>query len=41
VEEIPRWWLEGRSRSVLAKVKSWRDTGDTPYRKNHLEEAKL
>jgi hypothetical protein len=22
------------------KVKSWRDTGDTPYRKNHQEEAK-
>jgi hypothetical protein len=23
------------------KVKSWRDTGDTHYRKNHPEEAKL
>jgi hypothetical protein len=27
--------------SVLPKVKSWRDTGDTPYWKNHREEAKL
>jgi hypothetical protein len=23
------------------KVKTWRDTGDTPYRKNHPEQAKL
>jgi hypothetical protein len=23
------------------KVKSWRDTGDTPCRKDHQEEAKL
>jgi hypothetical protein len=23
------------------KVKSWRDAGDTPYRKNNPEEAKL
>jgi hypothetical protein len=22
-------------------VKSWRDAGDTPYRKNHQEEAKF
>jgi hypothetical protein len=29
------------SERVLSKVKSWRDTGDTPYRKNHQEEAKL
>jgi hypothetical protein len=26
---------------VLPKIKSWRDAGDTPYRKNHREEAKL
>jgi hypothetical protein len=26
---------------VLPEVKSWRDPGDTPYTKNHLEEAKL
>jgi hypothetical protein len=26
---------------VLSKVKSWRDVGDTPYRKNHQEQAKL
>jgi hypothetical protein len=26
---------------MLPKVKSWRDTGDTPYRKYHQEEAKL
>jgi hypothetical protein len=26
---------------MLPKLKSWRDTGDTPYRKNHWEEAKL
>jgi hypothetical protein len=29
------------AESVLPKVKSWRDSGDTPYRKNHQEEAKL
>jgi hypothetical protein len=33
--EIPRWWLQGGAESVPPKVKSWRDTGDTPYRKNH------
>jgi hypothetical protein len=38
--EIPRWQLEGGSRKC-PKVKSWRDTRDTPYRKNHQEEAKL
>jgi hypothetical protein len=26
---------------VLPKVKSWRDAGDIPYRKNHPKEAKL
>jgi hypothetical protein len=26
---------------MLPKVKSWRDAGDTLYRKNHQEEAKL
>jgi hypothetical protein len=29
------------AESVLPKVKSWRNAGDTPYRKNHGEEAKL
>jgi hypothetical protein len=29
------------AESVLHKVKSWRDTGDTPYRKNHQKETKL
>jgi hypothetical protein len=28
------------AESVSPKVKSWRDAGDTPYRKNR-EEAKL
>jgi hypothetical protein len=39
-EEIPGWWLEGGSRSVLPKIKSWRVAGDTPYRKNQWEETK-
>jgi hypothetical protein len=26
---------------MLPKVKSWRDAGDTHYRKNHPEEAKF
>jgi hypothetical protein len=29
------------AESVLPEVKSWRDAGDTPYRKNHQEEANL
>jgi hypothetical protein len=29
------------AENVLPKVNSWRDTGDTPGRKNHQEEAKL
>jgi hypothetical protein len=29
------------AESVLPKVKSWRDDGDIPYRKNHRDEAKL
>jgi hypothetical protein len=29
------------AESMPPKVKSWKDTGDTPYRKNHREEAKL
>jgi hypothetical protein len=29
------------AENVSPKVKSWRDAGDTPYRKNHREEAKL
>jgi hypothetical protein len=33
-----RWREE--AESLPPKVKSWRDTGDTPYRKNHQEEAK-
>jgi hypothetical protein len=33
-------WRE-EAESLLLKVKSWRDTRDTPGRKNHQEEAKL
>jgi hypothetical protein len=33
------WWEE--AESILPKVKSWRDAGDTPNKKNHREEAKL
>jgi hypothetical protein len=29
------------AESMLPKVKSWRDNGDTPYRKKHQEEAKF
>jgi hypothetical protein len=29
------------AESVLPKIKSWRDSGDTLFRKNHREEAKL
>jgi hypothetical protein len=29
------------AESMLPKVNSWRDAGDTPGRKNHQEEAKL
>jgi hypothetical protein len=29
------------AESVLPKVKSWRDSGDTPGMKNHQEEPKL
>jgi hypothetical protein len=28
------------AKGMPPKVKSWRDAGDTPYRKNHQEEAK-
>jgi hypothetical protein len=35
--QIPREEAE----SMLPKVNSWRDTGDTPGRKNHQEEAQL
>jgi hypothetical protein len=28
------------AESMPPKVKSWRDAGDTPYRKNQEEEAK-
>jgi hypothetical protein len=38
---IPRWWLEVGAESMLPKVKSWRDAGETLCRKNHQEEAKL
>jgi hypothetical protein len=41
VKRIPRRRLEGGSRKILPKVKSWRDGGDMPGRKNHQEEAKL
>jgi hypothetical protein len=33
--------LREESESMLPKVNSWRDAGDTPGRKNHQEEAKL
>jgi hypothetical protein len=39
--EILRWQLEGRSKKCASKSKVWRDAGDTTYRKNHKEEAKL
>jgi hypothetical protein len=29
------------AESMSSKVKSWKDTGDTPYRKNNQEKAKL
>jgi hypothetical protein len=29
------------AENILPKVKSWRDAGNTPCRKNHREEAKL
>jgi hypothetical protein len=41
MEEIPRWRLGKEAENMLPKVKSSRDAGDTPYRKNHQEEAKL
>jgi hypothetical protein len=39
--EINRQEVRKEAESMLPKVKSWRDTGDTPYRKYHQEEAKL
>jgi hypothetical protein len=33
------YWEE--AESMLPKVNSWRDAGNTPGRKNHQEEAKL
>jgi hypothetical protein len=33
--------LREEAESMLPKLKSWRDAGDAPYRKNHQEEAKL
>jgi hypothetical protein len=39
-EDFPGGWRE-EAESMLPKVKSWRDAGDTHYRKNHREEAKL
>jgi hypothetical protein len=33
--------LREEAESMLPKIKSWRDAGDTSYRKNHQEEAKL
>jgi hypothetical protein len=41
LRRIPRWQLEGGRRKHAPTVKSWRDTGDTPCRKAHQEEAKL
>jgi hypothetical protein len=41
VSFIPRWQLREEAESMSPKVKSWRDAVDTPYRKNHREEAKL
>jgi hypothetical protein len=32
---------KGGQESVLPKVNSWGDAGETPGRKNHQEEAKL
>jgi hypothetical protein len=29
------------AESMLPKVKSWRDAGDMPCKKNHQEKAKL
>jgi hypothetical protein len=44
-ESSPWIFQDGDKReeaeSMLPKVKFWRDTGDTPGRKNHQEEAKL
>jgi hypothetical protein len=31
----------GRKQKACLLSKSWRDAGDTPYRKNHSEEAKF
>jgi hypothetical protein len=43
--KVPPEFQDGDKReeaeSVLPKIKSWRDVGNTPYRKNHQEEAKL
>jgi hypothetical protein len=33
--------MREEAESMLPKVKSWRDAGDTPYRKNHREQAKF
>jgi hypothetical protein len=41
IGEIPRWRLREEAESMPPKVKFWRDTGDTPCRQNHQEEAKL
>jgi hypothetical protein len=45
IKETMRGFQDGSKReeteSVPPKVKSWRDAGDTHYRKNHREEAKL
>jgi hypothetical protein len=27
--------MDSEAESMLPKIKSWRDVGDTPYRKNH------
>jgi hypothetical protein len=45
IKNIYRRFQNGSYREeaerVPPKVKSWRDTGDTPCRKNHQETAKL
>jgi hypothetical protein len=45
VKEFTQRFQDGNQReeaeSMLPKVNSWRDAGDTSGRKNHQEEAKL
>jgi hypothetical protein len=41
IRRITRWRIVVEAESMPPKVNSWRDTGNTPGRKNHQEEAKL